>query len=308
MRAVLYPFLCLATLLSLTSCSRKDTPQTTVVYHSYDSIVVDGLTRTFIVNLPPEYTSNSGYSLVIAMHGGGGEASQFESSSLLSQKADSAGFIVVYPNGVASTGPLAARTWNAGGCCDYARDNKIDDVNFIRQLITYLLGRYKINPKKVYACGHSNGGMLSYRLACEMSDKIAAIATNSCSMVVTQTCNSSRAVPVLHMHSILDTKVPYKGGVGISDAYFPPLDSVFQVWSLKDACATSQSTLVNNASYKLTEWTSCTNSVEIHYYLTRDGGHAWPGGLPGSANGDTPSTVINANDLLWEFFQHYQLP
>lgn len=299
----------LFTIFSLTGCRQKDSIPIDNVFRFKETLTVDGLQRTYTLNLPPAYYTSSDFSLVIAMHGGGGNADQFETTSKLTEKANNAGFIVVYPEGVQSDGQLKARTWNAGGCCDYARDHNIDDVNFIRQLINHLASTYKINPKKVYATGHSNGGMLSYRLACEIPDKIAAIATSSCTMVVTQPCNPSRPVPVLHMHSVKDTNVPYQGGIGtgFSNMYFPPIDSVLNVWSAINACSNPAQVLVNDNKYKYTKWSNCDDNVTIQYYLTQDGGHAWPGGLPGSSNGDTPSTVINANDLLWDFFQQYQL-
>ncbi|RYZ83918.1 MAG: hypothetical protein EOO68_32315 [Moraxellaceae bacterium] len=112
----------------------------------------------------------------------------------------------------------------------------------------------------------------------------------------------------MHMHSELDEHVPLEGGIGISNAYFPPLDSVFSVWSQKNACATPGQIVSSNAKFTLRQWSGCSNNVTIQYYLTKDGGHAWPGGLPGSWMGDTPSAAINANDLLWNFFQQYQLP
>lgn len=295
-------------LLTLLACSDDTTtPVDETIFHTEETITVDGRVRTYTVNLPPGYYKSSGFALVIAMHGGGGSADQFESTTLLSEKADAAGFIVVYPEGVKSTGALGARTWNAGKCCDYARDNNIDDVNFIRQLITTLTGKYKIDPKKVYATGHSNGGMLSYRLACEMPDKIAAIAVSACTMVVTTPCNPSRPMPVLHMHSKLDDRVPYLGGIGITDVYFPPVDSVLNAWSLTNACANPPLS-TDKGDYTFTEWQACTGNSTLQWYLTDDGGHAWPGGLPGSDNGDTPSTAINANDLLWEFFKGHTLP
>ena len=291
MKTILLSLLCFCAMGCL---KKKDTD-----FRHNGSIAVDGLTRTYTLNLPPNYYEDSDFSLVIAMHGGGGTANQFESSGKLTEKANAAKFIVVYPNGVKGNGILRAQTWNAGGCCDYAAEHNINDVKFISQLIDHLVAAYKINPKKVYATGHSNGGMMAYRLACELSDKIAAIAPNSSTMVVTQPCNASRAVPVLHMHSMLDSNVPYTGGVGtgFSNHYNPPLDSVFQVWSLKNACATQAQIIVNNSSYKLTKWTDCSNNTSIQYYLTKEGGHAWP-----------PSNAINTNDLLWDFFQQYQLP
>jgi polyhydroxybutyrate depolymerase len=299
----------LSALFFLSACTKKTTPSEKQ-YRFYESMEVDGYTRTYTLNLPPNYYEAPDFSLVIALHGGGGSGEQFETTSLLTQKANAAKFIVVYPDGVKSTGALGARTWNAGNCCAFARDNNIDDIKYISRLIDHLVATYKINPKKVYATGHSNGGMLTYRLACELSGKIAAFAPNASTLVLTQPCTSSRAVPILHMHSVLDENLPYTGGVGIgpSGNYNPPIDSVLNVFQQKDQCANPAQVVVNNSSYKLTKWTGCANNVSIQYYLTMDGGHGWPGGLPGGPNSDMPSTVINANDLLWDFFQQYQLP
>ena len=152
---------------------------------------------------------------------------------------------------------------------------------------------------------------MCYRLACELDGRIAAIAPNAATMVVKQPCSPTRAVPVLHMHSVLDNNVPYQGGYGTngpSDHYNPPLDSVFNVWSLRNSCTLNAQVMVNDSKYKLTKWTGCSAGTEIQYYLTRDGGHAWPGGLAGSGMGDQPSSNIRANDLLWEFFQRFSLP
>ncbi|RYY55065.1 MAG: phospholipase [Chitinophagaceae bacterium] len=303
-------------LTGLLSCGKDDTPGSDPdpvekVYHFNDTMAVDGRARTFLVNLPPDYYESSGFSLVIAMHGGGGSSSQFETSSGLSTKANASKFIVVYPDGVENPVGLKYRTWNAGGCCAYAAETNVDDVKFLGQLVDQLIAKYKINPKKVYATGHSNGGMMSYRLACELSSKFAAIAPNGCTMVVKQPCMPSRAVPILHMHSAQDQNVPYQGGIGTSgpsDHYNPPLDSVFAVWSARNSCGVTNQVVVNDSKYLFSKWSSCAAGSEIQYYLTTDGGHAWPGGLPGSAMGDTPSTYINANDLLWEFFQRFSLP
>ncbi|MDB5121637.1 MAG: phospholipase [Sphingobacteriales bacterium] len=295
---------------SILLCTQKLAAQANKTYRINGTITIDGRERTFLLNLPPNYYESSGFSLVIAMHGGGGSANQFESTSKLTEKANKAQFIVVYPNGIKGAGLLGLQTWNAGGCCGYAMQRQIDDVNFIKQLINKLIISYEINAKKVYATGHSNGGIMAYRLACEIPDKIAAIATNSCSMMTKQPDNSARPVAILHMHSALDTRVPYKGGkgTGISHAYSPPIDSVLNSWSLKNNCPAPHKTTVDNKLFKLTKWSNCKNNTTIQYYLTYDGGHAWPGGLKGGPKGDTPSKSINANDLLWDFFQQYQLP
>lgn len=311
-----YLLLAAAFLSGLLSCGKDNGPGDDSApgekfYRISDTMTVDGRARTFLINLPPDYYESSGYPLVIALHGGGGSGSQFETSSGLTTKANASKFIVVYPDGVENPGALKYRTWNAGGCCAYAAEANVDDVKFLGQLVDRLIARYKINPKKVYATGHSNGGMMSYRLACELSGKFAAIAPNGCTMVVNQSCMPARAVPILHMHSAQDHHVPYQGGIGTSgpsDHYNPPLDSVFAVWSARNSCGVTSQVIVNDSKYRFTKWSSCAAGSEIQYYLTTDGGHAWPGGLPGSVAGDTPSVYISANDLLWEFFQRFSLP
>jgi len=278
------------------------------IYRVSSSINIDGLSRTYLLNLPPIFYDSPNFPLVIAMHGTGGSASQFEHDYLFSELAGNKQFVVVYPEGVKSTGILGIRTWNAGSCCNYAMENDIDDVKFISELIDHLIAEYKIDPKLIYVTGMSNGGMMAYRLACELSDKIAAIAVVSGTMVTTKACTPSRPVPILHLHSVLDTKVPPQGGIGIGGYYFPPVDSVLNVWGTIDSCEPVPQIIEDNSGYTLKEWSNCENNVAIQYYLTKDGGHAWPGGTKARAMPDEPSRVINANELIWNFFQQYQLP
>ena len=274
-------------------------------FSQYDSIVFDGRNRTFLLHLPSGYTGNDPLPMIIAMHGGFGSASNLQNQSQLSVTADKENFIVVYPEGVKS--PLGIRTWNAGGCCGYASLTDIDDVGFISALIDSLADRYAIDTQRVYATGMSNGGFMSYRLACELPDKIAAIAPVAASMSMV-TCNPSRPVPVIHFHSYLDMNVPYQGGIGDgpSDHYNPPQDSVLSAWSEIDNCGIEKDTVVNNDEYTHTQWRNCDCSYEIHHYITRDGGHSWPGGQQ-TITGDPVSAYINANDLMWAFFQQYSL-
>src|SRR4030042_572429 len=114
--------------------------------------------------------------LVIVLHGGGGNAQSTAGMTGMNVKADSSGVIAVYPNGNGRLSDEKLLTWNAGNCCGYALDNNIDDVAFIRSLIDDLQSKLAIDQSRVYATGISNGGMMSYLLACQLSDKIAAIA------------------------------------------------------------------------------------------------------------------------------------
>lgn len=298
---------CFLSLLLFVHCDGSD-PTVAKDHRFYETMIVEGRARTYLLNLPPDYYSAGAADvpLVIGMHGTGGNARQFERDYGLTKKANSAGFIVVYPEGVQNNGVLGVRTWNAGRCCDFAMENDVNDVLFIRTLIDALVATFRVDAKRVYVTGMSNGGMMAYRLACEMPDKIAAIAAVSSTMVVDQPCHASRAVPVLHMHSILDAKVPYNGGTGIGGYYFPPVDSVLEVWASENNCVVRDE-ITNDDRFKLTEWSSCDDGVIMQCYLTRDGGHAWPGGQRSGNWGDSPSEVIYATDLLWEFFRQFEL-
>jgi polyhydroxybutyrate depolymerase len=134
----------------------------------------DGRVRTYLVHLPASYSKDKTWPLVLVLHGGGGNGEQVAKMTGFSRKADQEGFIAVYPNG---TGLWQNRflTWNAGNCCAYAYENRIDDVGFIRALIGQLRKDYAVDDRRIYAAGISNGGMMSYRLACGLSDLIAAI-------------------------------------------------------------------------------------------------------------------------------------
>jgi polyhydroxybutyrate depolymerase len=299
-------------LLALAACggggSATPTEPSPAVFRFDRTLSVDGRDRSYTLNLPPNYhATTSTVPLVIALHGGGGNSAQFEASSLLTRKADSAGFAVVYPNGTAAT--LGLNTWNGGGCCGSAVTNNVDDVAFVRALVADLTTRYRLDARRVYATGHSNGGILSYRLACELSDRIAAVAPNAGGLML-PTCTPARPVPVLHMHSKLDTNVPVAGGVGsgIAGVAFPSVASSTSRAAVANGCATSATVLSSNAQFTRSSWAPCRSGAAVELILTEDGGHSWPGGTAGTATGDPPSTAVNANDELWAFFQRYTLP
>ncbi len=269
------------------------------IFAQYDSIPFEGYNRTYHVHLPIAYTGDTDIPLVIAMHGGSGNAYTMEYISELSIKADAENFIVVYPEGIKG-GFFNISSWNAGWCCGYASSSNVNDVGFIDVLLDTLLSQYAIDTNRIYATGMSNGGFMAYRLACELSNRIAAIAPVECSMTMTN-CMPHRPVPLIHFHSYLDTNIPYDGGIGSgpSNHYNPPLDSIMNVWAANDSCNTLNDTIINNSQYTFIKWTDCNCGTEIHYYITEDGGHSWPG-VDGSA-------YINATDLMWEFFQQHSL-
>ncbi len=267
---------------------------------------VDGEDRTFTLVVPP--SQGALLPLVIAMHGGGGSAAQFENTSELTPAALAAGYAVVYPNGIESRGPLGLQTWNGGACCGRAVDTDVDDVAFISRLLELLERDYPIDPTRIFATGHSNGGMMAYRLACESSDRIAAVAANGTAMVVDD-CAPTRPVPVLHLHSVLDENVPVGGGAGVGPETneYPPLDATIGSWVAINGCPADPDEVTAEQVTHRT-WGPCEADTVVELYLTDDGGHGWPGGQPGSRRGDEPSTAIDANELMLEFFSRFALP
>lgn len=292
----------------LFNCEKfKSKIDTNISLRTEGTILVDGLNRSYLLNLPPNYNESTDFALVIGLHGGGGNALQMEKNYFLTEKANQAKFAIVYPEGVKSDGILGLRTWNAGTCCDYAVEKQIDDVKFINQLIDYILEKYpKISPKKVYATGMSNGGMMCYRLACELSEKIAAIAPVAGAMVTTTNCNPKRPVSILHIHSILDTKVPYNGGKSTFGFTIPPIEQGINAWLGFNSCQNSEKTVQNFELYSHTKWNNCKNST-VEIYLTKDGGHSWPKGEKVRSEADEISQAINANDVIWDFFKSKSL-
>lgn len=269
----------------------------------YDSIYVGGRWRTYLTHLPTGYNASTNYPLVLAFHGGsplGYQSIQFQSG--LSQKADTSNFIVVYPEGVKVAGN---RTWNAGGCCAPATTLNIDDVGFVNSLLNNLFSTRPIDTTRVYATGFSNGSLLCYRLANQLTHRFAAIAPVAGDLMY-YPWNPSRAIPIISFHSYLDLNVKYFGGVtvGSTGTYFPPQDSMFNIISSNYNCTILKDTLYHNVSqYDHFKYSNCSCNSIIEQYVSYDGEHSWPGGQ--ATGGVTVSNQFSATYLMWQFFQNY---
>ena len=269
----------------------------------YDSIYVGGRWRTYLTHLPTGYNASTNYPLVLAFHGGsplGYQSIQFQSG--LSQKADTSNFIVVYPEGVKVAGN---RTWNAGGCCAPATTLNIDDVGFVNSLLNTLFSTRPIDTTRVYATGFSNGSLLCYRLANQLTHRFAAIAPLAGDLMY-YPWNPSRAIPIISFHSYLDLNVKYFGGVtvGSTGTYFPPQDSMFNIFSSNYNCTILKDTLYHNVSqYDHFKYSNCSCNSIIEQYVSYDGEHSWPGGQ--ATGGVTVSNQFSATYLMWQFFQNY---
>lgn len=177
------------------------------------SIVFAGLKRTYLVHIPPSHDKMTPVPLVIALHGGKGTGEHMKKHTLggFNKLSDKEGFIIVYPNGM-------DKQWNDGRSKEEtksrAHKENIDDTGFISALIDTFIKEYNVNPKSVYVTGISNGAIMSYRLACELSDKIAAIAPvdGNLAQNVLPKCSPSKPISVLAINNVNDPLMPWKGG------------------------------------------------------------------------------------------------
>lgn len=278
----------------------------------YRTLETNGVQRRYVVRVPPNLYQHSGdrqhdrVPLVLVLHGGGGNAANAERMTGFTDKARREGFIVVYPEG---TGRFNGRllTWNAGHCCGYAMNRRVDDVAFIDALLDRLIADYPVDPKRIYATGMSNGGMMTHRLGRELSGRFAAIAP-----VVATVFGDERPpehpLSALMLNGMLDTSVPPQGGPpggrfpGAWDgtAARPALEQG-AFWARANGCGKSPEK-TDRGPFVLWHY-PCPTATAVELYLVKDNGHAWPGGQAGSHRGDTPSASFDATDVIWAFFR-----
>ena len=253
--------------------------------------------------------------VVFAFHGGGGNMQlQAGDHYGLVDKSDSAGFIAVFPNGYSRFPGGKLATWNAGTCCAQARDEGIDDVGFVRAIWDRLPTLVAVDRNRVYATGMSNGGMMSYRLACEMADVFKAIAPVAGTDNTLQ-CQPSRPVSVLHIHAQDDDHVLFKGGAGeaafkdpkkVTD--FVSVPETISRWTQRNQCTGVPQRVVSVPGAYCDVSAHCAGGTQVELCVTETGGHSWPGGSKPRAGKAEVSQAIKANDVMWDFFQRVSAP
>jgi polyhydroxybutyrate depolymerase len=272
------------------------------------SLTVGGLARTYVVHLPNGQRPTAPVPLVVVFHGGGGNAANAARMTGMDAKADREGFIAVYPDGTGRReGAEILLTWNTWRCCGPALDNNVDDVAFVRAMVQEVAHDYPVNRARIYATGLSNGGMMTYRVGCELSEVFAAIAPVAGALDTDQ-CKPVAPVSVVVFHGTADQHVRFEGGEpGTSvDRHKRTDNSVayaVDFWRRRDGCdpepVRSRKGKVAHDVYK------CANGTAVELYAIEGQGHAWPGGQKGIrfGNVDAPTTEIAATDVMWDFFR-----
>jgi polyhydroxybutyrate depolymerase len=281
----------------------QGTPVLTAGSHEL-SLTHQGRERGFIVHVPASYRADRPAPLVLALHGGGGSMDVMARDRLygLVSQSDASGWVVVFPNGHSRFRGGRFATWNAGICCGGARDSGSDDVGFLREVVTEVQRRLNIDPRRIFATGMSNGGMMSYRLACEASDVFRAIAAVA-GTDGTTACRPGRPVPVFHIHARDDDRVLFNGGSGsASDTHadFVSVPATVDKWARLNGCSGLSQRVLERPGVVCETRSGCQGGSEVRLCVTDTGGHAWPGGR--KALGGKGSTALDATAEIWAFF------
>ena len=264
------------------------------------SLDIGGRTRRYFLHAPPGYDGKKPLPLVLVLHGGGQSPESAERMSGMSAKADKEGFLAAYPSGTGRSSRMP--TWNSGNCCGYAMQNNADDVTFLRALIDKLEHDYTVDPKRIFVTGISNGGMMSYRIGCELADKIAAIAPVEGAQ--NTDCRPSGPVSVIVFHGTADRLVPFNGGstpfqIG-SKRSDSSVTNAIAFWVKKDGCSLTPKHDENGAAHT-DIYSGCKNGTGVALYTIQGGRHLWPGSrISGNS--------VEATDLMWSFFVQHPKP
>ena len=265
------------------------------------SITLDGLERTYILYVPEKYSPGTAVPLILNFHGY--TSNNFDQMHYGDFRpiADTAGFIVVHPMGTIDQ--LNNPHWNVGW-----GTSTVNDVGFTLALIDSLSAAYTVDAERVYSTGMSNGGFFSYKLACELSDRIAAIASVTGTMNVNQTatCNPSHPMPVMEIHGTADETVAYDGNF-----FFASTPTVVAWWADRNECdspptitAMEDTDSADGCTAEHHVYINGNSGSSVEHYKIIGGQHTWPGSAFG---GFGTNQDIDASKEIWRFFSKYDI-
>jgi polyhydroxybutyrate depolymerase len=290
------------------------TPQAEESRHSTDlpfstpgsherTLPVDDRERSYLLHVPSNYNHEIPTPLVLVFHGRLGTGRLMERMTGFSNLADQ-GFIVAYPDGI-------GRSWNAGHGVGPAELTGVNDVGFISSLMDHLSRELNIDPHRIYAAGMSSGGMFTYRLACELKGRLAAVASVAGSLPseVAARCHTA-GISVLHIHGTADRIVPWDGGETSSGGSIVSVDATVRQWANAAKCSDAATVTLKEGNVECQSYSNCTDGTEVTLCSVAGGGHTWPGSEPSlllePAVGPTNQDV-NATRMIWEFFSRHAL-
>lgn len=268
-----------------------------------------GRERRALVYAPAGVEQGGPAPLVLAFHGGLGTAKAMRRQSLLDAVAERERFVVVYPEGI---GRFRDRmlTWNAGSCCGYAMRVDSDDVGFTLALLAEVARRWSVDAARTYAVGFSNGGMFSYRLACEVPERFAAIGVVSATLTVDGPV-PRLPTPVIHVHGLADRNVSFAGGIGenqFSRTEYRPVEDTIAWWVRVNGCDPSPVESRDDGECHVRRYApSGAGGAPVELVTLPEGGHTWPGGVDISEHLGTGRLVasVDASRRIWSFLSRF---
>ena len=251
---------------------------------------VGGSERTYRLYTPPDSQDEGPVPLVLALHGSGNSAESLVDASELDEAASANGFVVAYPEAL-------GLLWNGGFCCTSGRGDSATDVRFLDEVINDVVAIRRIDTSRIYAVGVSAGGVMAYRLGCDLAGRLAGVAAVAGSMLLDD-CAPSRPVSVIAIHGTADGIVPYAGGriLGGATRPAPPATAVIERWASLNGCAGTDGPEVRGAVTTST-WTGCAGGARARLVTVEGGGHNWFLPVYGPPNG-----ALDATRTMVDFF------
>ncbi|OYT29325.1 polyhydroxybutyrate depolymerase [Thermoplasmatales archaeon ex4572_165] len=279
-------------------------------------IEVQNVSRFYKFHIPIGYNPEILTPVVLCLHGGGGYPGAVRYQTDFDILADNEGFIIVYPGGHHRLWNDRLLFWNDGRTPKNDPSfSDIDDVGFISLLIDDLGMYFNIDENRIFATGISNGAMMSYRLASELSNKIAAIAPVAGQRAIGEFGQVPPVpVPIIHFHGILDEWAPYYGGKQVSSFFLEDFrNSVLNTtisWVIHNKCPLDPYDTFRIGNATCTKYGPGLNNSEVVLWTLEDGGHTWPGGKITKSEGDylgigvgPINHDISSMELIWKFFE-----
>jgi polyhydroxybutyrate depolymerase len=294
-------------------------------------LTIGGRVRDYRLHVPPAAAAGRALPLVLNLHGATQNGQLEELQTGMDASADRDGYLVAYPDGTRiektlTPDPVAGDAqygFNAGACCGDPSTKKIDDVDFVLAVISDIAARTPVDLRRVYVTGMSNGGMMAYAMAAEASTHIAAIASVA-GQVELASIHPKRPVPTLEFHSVDDPVARFEGTAGAQppDRY-SVMDGI-DAWVRADGCDSTPhdgTPIVGTGTSAglgatLVTYSGCRAGTKVELWRLSGSGHVWPGApfntgprntwiLDGVGRG---TTLIDANELMWQFFRRFALP
>ncbi|PYX49198.1 MAG: hypothetical protein DMG79_09455 [Acidobacteria bacterium] len=320
-----------------------------------EKVMVDDVERNYVLRLPKGYDAQQHYPVVILLHGSNQDADDVQRITRFDELADKDGVIAVYPSALhgrwnigvrppeqrpQSMGPRRRRYGYPGGGYpgggypgggypgggrqrpdnrgprDEKRATPADDIAFFNQMLDQLATKVSLDTSRIYAAGLSDGGFMSMRVGCALSDRVAAVATVGAAMPKTMICLPSRPVSVVMINGTSDPVVPYGGGTEHNrNLRTLSAEDTAKAWAKIDRCAEKpeRSKLPHSKGgmeTKIDTFKGCQQDAQVVLYSAKGAGNTWPGGEQYEAEKTVGKTSPepNANEVIWNFFVKSKLP